>query len=86
MSKKSKCLCTDIKEAAKKAGIDPLTMPFKPEDLNIIASDYGSFSDWCSAEETVSGRYNRRVCLTVAERRGGKPFKYLLLPEGQWVY
>lgn len=69
----------DILIAAKEKGIDPYTEPFKPSDLDLNASDYGSFSDHCSKEETVSGKYADDDILTVAERNsGGKPLRYLL--------
>ena len=82
---KSKNLCADIISAAKKRGIDPATTPFRPSDLGIIASDYGAFADWCDEKQTKSGKWNRHVCLTVAEWRTGRPFKYVLLSQHQWV-
>ena len=76
---RSNNLRLDIIRAAKARGIDPFTKPFKPSDLGIKASDYGSFSDWCDKKQTKSGKYNVNVCLSVAEWRNGKPFKYVLL-------
>jgi len=64
---------------AKEKGINPYLQPFKPSDLDLIASDYGSFSDYCSSDETISGKHNKNHILTVAERRSGKPHKYLLI-------
>ncbi len=73
-------LKNDILKAAKVKGIDPYTEPFKPSDLGLIVSDYGSFSDHCSKEETVSGKWADDVILTVAERNvGGKLLRYLLI-------
>lgn len=78
-------LCKDIERAAKKKGINPYKTPFRPRDLGLYANNYGSFSDWCSSKETTSGRHNRNVCLRVAKRNsGGRPYKYLLLPEDKW--
>jgi len=78
-------LCKNIIEAAKVKGIDPFGIPFKPSDLGLKASDYGSFSDWCGPKDTQSGKWNKHVCLKVAEwRRNGKPYRYLLLPQSQW--
>ena len=76
---RSKNLGADIIIAAKARNIDPFTEPFKPSELGIKASNYGSFSDWCDKEQTKSGKYNVNVCLTVAQCHNGKPFKYVLL-------
>jgi hypothetical protein len=68
-----------ILEASSVRGIDPYRQPFKPADLGIIASDYGSFSDYCSKSETQSGKWNKEVILEAAEwTRTGKPYKYIL--------
>lgn len=75
----------DILRKAQTKGIDPFQVPFRPRDLGLKASDYGSFSDWCKPEETKSARYNRRVCLKVKEWRNGKPYRYLLLPRVDWI-
>lgn len=78
-------LCKDIQRAAKVKGIDPYNTPFRPRDLGLYANNYGSFSDWCSRTQTTSGKYNRHICLKVAERNsGGRPYKYVLLPENEW--
>lgn len=75
----------DVQIAAKKKGTDPCKKPFTPKDLGIRCRDYGSCSDWCSPEETTSGKYNRHICLRVAEQdSGGRPRRYLLLPESEW--
>ena len=78
-------LCKDILRKGKTKYTDPFRDPFRPRDLGIKASDYGSFSDWCKSEETKSGTYNRRVCLKVVEWRNGKPYRYLLLPQADWI-
>jgi hypothetical protein len=65
-------------------GIDPYRQPFKPSDLGIRASDYGSFSDHCADDETVSGKWNPEVIFRVVERtQNGRPRRYLLLREGE---
>lgn len=69
-----------ILEQSKICGINPYRQPFKPIDLGIKASDYGSFSDYCSRDETLSGKWNPIVILRVAEwTRAGRPYRYLLL-------
>ena len=73
-----------LKEAILKEssihGIDPYKQPFKPSDLGMKASDYGSFSDYCSETETRSGKWNKDVILEVAEwTRANKPHRYLLI-------
>jgi hypothetical protein len=69
-----------ILKQSKIRGIDPYRQPFKPIDLGIRASDYGSFSDYCFKDETRSGKWNPDVILKVAEwTRAGRPYKYLLL-------
>jgi len=61
-------------------GIDPYTQPFKPADLGIRASDYGSFSDHCPKDETCSGKWHPEEILKVVEwTRAGRPHKYILL-------
>ena len=73
-------LKNDIIKAAARKGINPYKHPFKPADLGLSASDYGSFSDYCSKEETVSGKWNKQVILKVAEfGKTGRPRRYLLL-------
>jgi hypothetical protein len=52
----------DIIASAKNKGINPYTTPFKPSDLGLRASDYGSFSDYCD-------------CLL---RTGGEPVSWVL--------
>lgn len=58
-------LVEDIEHSAREHGIDPYTTPFRPRDLGLKASDYGSFSDYCS--DTQSAQYNKRVYLKVAK-------------------
>jgi len=68
-----------LRESAA-CGIDPYKQAFKPADLGIRASDYGSFSDHCSKDETQSGQYHGEVILKVVEwTQTGKPLKYVLL-------
>lgn len=78
-----------ILAVAPSRGWDPYRQPFRPSDLGIVASDYGSFLDWCPDEQhggSVSGRRDRRVCLRVKTRDGtGSPVTYLLLPKNQWL-
>jgi cytochrome c1 len=69
----------DILSASKVRKIDPYTKAFKPSDLGLKASNYGSFSDHCNKNETRSGKWNPNVILSVAERKGDKPYKYFLL-------
>lgn len=69
----------DILQASKVRGINPYTQSFKPSKLGLKASDYGSFSDFCSSNETISGKWNKAVVLEVAEwTQTHKPFRYLL--------
>ena len=75
----------DILRESKRVGIDPYKEAFRPRDLGLTASDYGSVSDWC--EGTTSAKWSGYVCLEVVEtNRIGKPFKYKLLPKSQWKY
>lgn len=84
--KGGKHLGKDIIEAAKKVGIDPFKMSFTPKGLKLKASDYGSFADWCSPEDTKSSKWNKHVCLKVAQRNNsGKPTRYVLLPRRNWL-
>jgi len=70
----------DILNASKKVGINPYTEPFKPSDLGLNSNQYGSFSDYCSENDSTSGKYTGITILKVVERdKGGRPFKYLLL-------
>jgi hypothetical protein len=63
-------------------GIDPYRHHFKPSDLDIRASDYGSFSDYCAPDETESGKWNNEVILKVADWTStGRPLRYLLIPQ-----
>ncbi|HOE18724.1 MAG TPA: hypothetical protein PK344_15060 [Syntrophorhabdaceae bacterium] len=70
----------DILQAAAKKGIDPYTQPFQPSDLGLDSSKYGSFSDHCSSQETLSGQWSNEVILRPVEfNRGGRPHKYVLI-------
>jgi hypothetical protein len=61
-------------------GSDPYRQAFKPLDLGIKACDCGSFSDYCSKDETCSGKWNPEIVLRVVKwTPGGKPHKYVLL-------
>jgi hypothetical protein len=81
-----KCLGKNIIKAASKRGINPYLTPFQPKDLNLNAGSYGSFSDWCAAKTTESGKWNKKVCLTVARwnKHYTRPTHYLLLPKSKW--
>jgi hypothetical protein len=71
----------DILKESNSRGWDPFTRPFKPSDLGLNANQYGSFSDYCASNETISGQYNPSVVLKVAERSlSRRPKKYLLIP------
>ena len=79
-----KKLINDIKRAALERGIDPYGQAFKPSDLNLKASDYGSFADFCDPKEALSGRWQSDVILKVTERtKGGRPKRYLLIDTEQ---
>ena len=70
----------DIKRAAREQGINPFKQAFKPSDLKLKASNYGSFADFCDPKEALSGRWQSEVILKVAERtRRGRPKRYLLI-------
>ena len=72
---------TDIIVAAKSRGINPFTTPFKPVELGLRSSDYGSFSDFCSSKTTASGKWNQHVVLKAVEfDKSGRPLRYVLLP------
>ncbi len=72
----------DIVEASKHFGIDPYSQPFKPSDLDLKPSNYGSFSDHCSKDETLSGHWSSDIILKVAEKdTKGRPYKYLLIKQ-----
>jgi hypothetical protein len=71
-------LKNDILQASNKRGIDPYTDAFKPSELGLKASTYGSFSDYCG--NTKSSRWNTSVILKAVEfRKDGKPLRYLLI-------
>jgi len=84
--KSGKHLCEDIIQAAQKVNTDPFKTPFRPKDLGLRASNYGSFADWCLPKEARSGKWNKHVCLKVAEwNDSGKPTRYVLLPREKWL-
>ena len=66
----------DILESAKAKGINPYITPFKPSDLGLNPNNYRSFSGYCATKE---GQYNEHAFLKVAQRRGKRPYKYLVL-------
>lgn len=69
----------DILKASVKNGIAPYKEPFRPSDLGLTSSDYESFSDHCSRDETISGKWSTDVILTVAKKdKSGRPSIYLL--------
>ena len=71
---------TDIIAAAKSRGINPFTTPFKPAELGLRSSDYGSFSDFCNSTTTTSGKWNQHVVLKAVEfNQSGRPLRYVLL-------
>lgn len=68
----------DIKNAAIKRGINPYKESFKPSDLGLTASDYGSFSDHCEKGTTKSSKWcgcGLLQCVNINKR----PFKYILI-------
>lgn len=70
----------DILKASNLHGMDPYNQPFKPSDLKLNSGKYGSFSDYCSKNETKSGKYSKTTILKVAEKKkNNKPYKYLLI-------
>ncbi len=73
---KDKRLKEDIKNTAKKKGTDPYRKPFKPSDLGLISSDYGSFSDHCEKGTTKSSRWCGCGLLKCVSK---KPFRYILV-------
>lgn len=72
----------DILEASKRIGLNPYNQAFKPSDLGLTASDYGSFSDYCSKDDTLSGHWSPKIILKVAEKdSSGRPYKYFLIKQ-----
>jgi len=72
-----KNLKENIKSAAMKKGVDPYREPFKPSDLGLISSNYGSFSDHCEKGTTKSSKWcgcGLLECINLNK----KPFKYIL--------
>jgi len=68
----------DILRASKKHDINPYIQPFKPSELGLKSSDYGSFSDYCG--NTESAKWNQSIILKPVEfNKGGRPWRYLLL-------
>jgi hypothetical protein len=68
----------DILRASKERGINPYVQPFKPSELGLKSSDYGSFSDYCA--KTVSAKWNQNIFLKPVEfDKSGHPRRYLLI-------
>lgn len=67
-------LLEDILTSSKRLGIDPYTTPFQPKDLELTASDYGSFNNYTGTKKGFP------TFLRVVERReDGRPIKYVLI-------
>jgi len=74
-------LRADILSHAAARGWDPYKQPFKPSELGLTSSDYGSFSDYCS--DTESSKWNESVVLRCVDTGpSGRPLRYLLLATG----
>ena len=69
-------LKNDIISASQKAGFDPYKVSFKPSDLGLVASNYGSFADHCDKGEATSARHCNCKTLKRSERESG--FRYFL--------
>jgi|GEM_PF-2991086 len=67
----------DIKNITSKRGIDPYSDSdqFKPSDLGLNSSDYGSFSDHCEKGTTKSSKWCGCGLLRCVSKR---PFRYVL--------
>lgn len=72
----------DILKASVERGFNPYARSFRPGELGLIASKYGSFSDHCSEGESKSTKYQRQSkALIVCERDlSGRPRTYRLNP------
>lgn len=69
-----------IISAANAKGINPYVDAFKPKDLGINASKYGSFSDHCISGSTKSSIYSENQCLEPVEfSSSGRPLRYRLV-------
>lgn len=69
----------NIETQARKRGKNPYKDAFKPSDLGLKASDYGSFADYASPDEAKSGKYNKSIILKVVEwSKNGRPRRYIL--------
>lgn len=68
----------DILKASKERAINPYTKPFKPSELGLKPSKYGSFSDYCA--DTKSAKWNRSIILKPVEfNKDDRPHRYLLI-------
>ena len=55
--------------------LDPYNEPFKPGDLGLKANQYGSFSDHCITNTTISSKWCGCGTLKCVNKR---PYKYIL--------
>jgi hypothetical protein len=70
----------DILRASKQRGINPYTQPFKPCELGLDSSKYGSFSDYCPKKKTKSAKWNKEEILEPVEYKKNKqPLRYVLI-------
>lgn len=62
---------------ATRGKLNPYKDPFQPKDLKLIASNYGSFSDHCAKNTTISSRWCG--CGLLERVKSTKPYKYILI-------
>ena len=74
MKKECKKLKDDI-IASSKGILDPYKDPFRPGDLGLKANNYGSFSDHCPLNNTISSKWCGCGTLKCVSK---KPHKYIL--------
>jgi len=67
MSITAEKLKNEITKKAKEKNFNPFSQSFKPSDLGINSDKYGSFSDFCSPKDTISGKWNKDVILKAVE-------------------
>jgi len=73
-----KNVCEKLKDdiiTSSKGILDPYKEPFKPGDLGLKASHYGSFSDHCKKNTTISSKWCGCGTLKCVCK---KPYKYIL--------
>lgn len=78
MKERCRKLKAEIERQARRINIDPRKESFKPETLEIDASQYGSFSDHCSKDETKSAKYCGCGLFKLNKKMNEKGFWYLL--------